>query len=148
MSRHTRYQGLIVKDHQILLIRHREHATGRTYWVIPGGGIEAGETEQECVIREMMEETNLDVSIERLLFDEPFTPGGGYVRRKSYLCHPIAGTAAPGFEPEPEAAANYAITQVRWFELRDESGWAKELYDDPFTYPQLIRLREELGYLP
>ena len=51
--RHTRYQGAIIKDDQILLIKHTEHASGRSFWVIPGGGREPGETEMACVAREM-----------------------------------------------------------------------------------------------
>ena len=42
--RKTRYQAAILRGDQILMIRHREHADGRTYWVLPGGGIEAGES--------------------------------------------------------------------------------------------------------
>jgi ADP-ribose pyrophosphatase YjhB (NUDIX family) len=55
--RHTRYQGAIIKDDKILLIKHTEHESGRSYWVIPGGGREADETEMACVRREMLEET-------------------------------------------------------------------------------------------
>ncbi|MGD8813612.1 MAG: NUDIX hydrolase [Anaerolineales bacterium] len=146
MARHTRYQGAIIQDHQVLLIRHRQHATGIEYWVIPGGGLDPPETEQNCVIREMKEETNLDVVIERLLFDEPEHPDSPYAWRKTYLCRPVSGVATPGHEPEPEAAAAYSISEVRWFDLRDESNWDEDLRQDPFTYPQLIRLREELGY--
>jgi 8-oxo-dGTP diphosphatase len=148
LNRHTRYQGLIIKDDQILLIRHSELSTGRGYWVIPGGGLDPDETELECVVREMKEETNLDVEVKRLLFDEPVPNEGPYQWRKSYLCRPIAGTAAPGREPEPEAAAAYAITEVRWFDLRDDRDWPDDLHNDPFTYPQLVRLRETLGYMP
>lgn len=78
MPRHTRYQGFILQDDHVLLIRHEQHATGRGYWVIPGGGREEGETEEECVVREMLEETNLHVRVERLLFDEPGHPDGAY----------------------------------------------------------------------
>jgi 8-oxo-dGTP pyrophosphatase MutT (NUDIX family) len=46
MSRIIRYQGAIIKDHLVLLLRHREHKTGRSYWLFPGGGIEEGETEE------------------------------------------------------------------------------------------------------
>jgi hypothetical protein len=60
----------------------------------------------------------------------------------------VSGEAQPGYEPEPEAAADYAISEVRWFDLRDESLWEKDLQQDPYTYPQLVRLRKELGYLP
>ena len=47
----TRYPGAIIKDHHILLIKQTEHASGRSYWLIPGGGIEPGETEEACVQR-------------------------------------------------------------------------------------------------
>lgn len=146
MSRLTRYQGAIILEDRILLIRHREHKTGRSYWVFPGGGIELGETEEECVQREMQEETCITVDVERLLIDEPGHPGGVYKRRKTYLCHPIGGEARPGFEPEEEAAAAYGIVEVGWFDLLDGRGWNQELTDDPITFPQLQNVRRILGY--
>jgi len=145
MARHTRCQGMIIQDHKILLIRH-QHSTGISYWVIPGGGIEGPETEEECVIREMKEETNLIVTVDRLIFDEPSPPGGVYKWRKTFICYPVSGEASPGYEPEPEAAADYSISEVRWFDLRDESRWVDDLRQDPFTYPQLVQLRNVLGY--
>ena len=54
MSRAIRYQGVVIRDNHILLLKHQEHA-GRYYWVIPGGGREVGETEEACVQREMLE---------------------------------------------------------------------------------------------
>lgn len=147
MARYTRYQGLIIQDHNILLIQHTQLSTGRSYWVLPGGGIEAGETEGECVVREMKEETNLDVRVEKLLIDEPAPADGVYKWIKSYVCTPIGGTAAPGYEPEPEAAANYSISAVQWFDLQDESEWGDVLPQNPFTYPQLIKVRQLLGYI-
>jgi ADP-ribose pyrophosphatase YjhB (NUDIX family) len=137
---------LIIKDHQILLIQHGQRSSGRSYWVIPGGGREGSETEEQCVIREMKEETNLDVKIDRLAFDEPAHPDGPYQWSKSYLCTIIGGEESPGYEPEPEAAAFYSITAVKWFDLRDELGWGDEIRQDPFTFPQLVSLRKLLGY--
>ena len=67
--RQTRYQGAIIQDDKMLLIRHMEHESGRSYWVIPGGGREVGETEMACVRRELWEETNLTVHVERLLVE-------------------------------------------------------------------------------
>jgi 8-oxo-dGTP pyrophosphatase MutT (NUDIX family) len=127
------------------LIQNRQNPTGHTYWLLPGGGVEGDETDEECVIREMKEETNLDVRVERLLLDEPVQSDGPYSRRKTYLCHPIAGVAKPGYEPEPEAAA-YSIVAVQWLDLQDESGWDESIKKDPFTFPQLVRLSVLLGY--
>ena len=146
MARHTRYQGAIVQDDHILLIQHQQHSTGRAYWVLPGGGLDGSESEEACVVREMKEETNLEVAVERLLLDEPGHPDGMYKWRKTYLCRPLSGDPRPGYEPELEAAADYAIAAVRWFDLREESSWGADVREDRFTYPQLVRIREALGY--
>lgn len=146
MNRETRYQGAIVHDHHILLIRHREHETGRSYWLFPGGGIEVGESEEECVAREMMEETNLTVKVERLLMEQPGTPGGVYLRRRTFLCSIVSGTASPGYEPELDASAEYGIVEVGWFDLRDESSWHEALRTNAITYPQVVSVRKVLGY--
>ena len=146
-DRDIRYQGAIIRDHHILLIRHRENESGRSYWILPGGGIEPGETEEDCVIREMKEETNLDVRVGSLLLEEPSHPNDLYHSWKTYYCEPDLGEAKPGFEPEPEAASWYTITEIQWFDLYDEAGWNPELVADPFTYDQLQRVRKKLGYL-
>ena len=146
VSRVIRYQAAIIRDDRILLIKYREYSTGRDYWVIPGGGREDGEAEQDCVGREAKEETNLDVAVKQLLLDEPGRPDGGYQRLKTYLCIPIAGKPYPGREPEFPVPEHYGITEVGWFDLRDETTWDGQLTADPFTYPLLQRIRSTLGY--
>jgi ADP-ribose pyrophosphatase YjhB (NUDIX family) len=146
MSRDIRYQAAIIRDDHILLIKHTEHASGRSYWVIPGGGREANETEEACVKREMVEETNLQVTIERLLLDEAGVPNGVYQRLKTYLCKADTGDASPGYEPEAEAAREYAISETSWFDLRDPAGWDGLVFTDPFTYPLLRKIQAMLGY--
>ncbi len=147
MNRVIRYQGAIVQDEKILLIRQRQHDTGVSYWLLPGGGIEAGESEEECVRREMQEETNLRISVERLLLDQPDESGAVYKRRRTFLCSVISGSAAPGYEPEEDAAASYGIVEVGWLDLRDESGWPPLAKEDGITYPQLRGVQQALGYL-
>jgi 8-oxo-dGTP diphosphatase len=146
MNRLTRYQGAIIREHQILLITHRERASGRTYWVIPGGGMEPGESPEECVRREMQEETGLEVRVLRLLVEEDGLPGGVYMYMHTYLCEILSGEPRPGYEPEPEANALYAIQSVGWFDLRDPLGWGPAVQSDPFTYPLMLRIRDVLGY--
>jgi 8-oxo-dGTP pyrophosphatase MutT (NUDIX family) len=147
MTHTTRYQGAIVRDHQLLLIMHTEHASGRSYWVIPGGRIEPGESEEACVAREMLEETCLQVQVERLLLDEPSPLDAVYQRRKTYLCRIVGGEAAPGYEPEADASEKYAITEVGWVDLRRPQSWTELLVRDPITYPMLQQVRAALGYV-
>ena len=60
-----RAAGIIIQDGKILLL-HRQKA-GRVYYIIPGGGIEKGETPEQAAKREIKEETNLDVEIDKLI---------------------------------------------------------------------------------
>jgi 8-oxo-dGTP diphosphatase len=146
LKRDIRFQGAIIRDDHILLIRHKELATGRTYWLFPGGGLDEGESPEDCVRREMKEETGLDVAVKEFLFEVPKpTIDSIYRRYRTYLCEPKAGEAEPG--SEPEAASLFSIVEVKWFNLLDESGWDPEMLADPFTYPIVQRLRQKLGYL-
>jgi hypothetical protein len=73
-------------------------------------------------------------------------PGGGiYQRFKTYLCRPITNEASPGFEPEAEAAASYAIVEVGWYNLNDETTWDELIVNDPITAPALRRIRTALA---
>lgn len=143
MDRHTRIQGLIIKDHKILLIRGYDIPSGRSFWVIPGGGPEPGETEEDCVIREIIEETGLEVRVEKLLIEQEAPPQDIYKKLISYLCTPIAGHLEPGSEPEDD---NFEIAALRWFDLRDEKSWSIDLKEGPYTYPYLVKVRRILGY--
>jgi 8-oxo-dGTP diphosphatase len=49
-------------DKRILLVKRRT-APFKGYWALPGGRVEAGETVEQTVIREVKEETGLDVEI-------------------------------------------------------------------------------------
>lgn len=95
LQREVRYQGAIVEGDCVLLIRFRDPASKNTFWLIPGGGLEPDETEEECVQREMREETNLEVHVERLLLEHD-DPGGVYPRLKTYLCRVVSGAPPQG----------------------------------------------------
>lgn len=53
---------LIEKENQLLLAQ-RKHDPKKGYWDTPGGFVEVGETVEETVIREVKEETTLEVEI-------------------------------------------------------------------------------------
>lgn len=145
MKRSIRYQAAIVREEQMLLIKHSPHDGGRAYWLLPGGGQEGEETPEDCVVREAAEETNLRVRVMRFLSDEPDIPGGSYERLHTYLCEVVDGVAAPGFEPEEEAAQEYAISAVHWLNLRDGLEWS-EIGQDDFTRGIVSRISGRLGF--
>jgi 8-oxo-dGTP diphosphatase len=60
--------GAVVTDEQgRLLMIQRGHDPGAGLWSIPGGRIEPGETDAQALVRELLEETNLQVKMGRLI---------------------------------------------------------------------------------
>ena len=53
----TACRGIVVKEGKILL----SYETKTDQWMIPGGGLEEGEDEKDCCIREVAEETGFTV---------------------------------------------------------------------------------------
>jgi len=147
-KRTIRCQGAILRGDHLLLIRHQRHADGSSYWLLPGGGMEEGETPEVCLLREMKEETRMDVRIERLLMEDDATqfPDSFYEKRLTFLCTPLSDEARPGYEPEEEASANYAIVEVRWVDLRDAAVCLGLVQGDRWSHPTMLRIRSLLGY--
>lgn len=57
--------AVILRDGKFLMVKQQKH--GRIFWNFPGGHVEDGESPEQACIREVKEETGLDVSIEKKL---------------------------------------------------------------------------------
>jgi 8-oxo-dGTP pyrophosphatase MutT (NUDIX family) len=131
--RHTRYQAAVVHDGAILLVCCA-FRNGPTVWILPGGGREDDEDEYACVLREVREETQLSVRVERLLLDTRAEPADGtYVRWRTYLCSVLGGTAAPG----GGEGAVAELIDIMWLPLAADASWPPDIQNDPFLAPQL-----------
>lgn len=62
----VRVAGVLIENERILLIEHSKNE--KKYWLVPGGGVDWGESTAESLIREYKEETNLDIEVESFLF--------------------------------------------------------------------------------
>lgn len=71
----VRVAALILVDGKVVLVRHRKGHD--SYYLLPGGGLERGETLSEALVREVLEETGLSVSVGRpLLLSDTIAPSG------------------------------------------------------------------------
>lgn len=73
------------KDHKILVVKRNDVPL----WDLPGGRKDKGETLEECVIREVKEETGLEIEIDYLIgeFQRPKANDIQYV----YACRRVYG---------------------------------------------------------
>lgn len=94
----------IVIDNDNLLVMHR-NKFGSEYSTLPGGAIDMGETAEAAAIREIKEETSIDVANPRLVFIEH--AGDMYGDQYIFLCEYVSG------EPKlSEDTHEYAINQM------------------------------------
>src|SRR5512142_901493 len=61
-----RCAAVLVRGNEILLVKHEKG--GSEYWLLPGGGLEPGETLAEATERELREECGVAIRCGRLLF--------------------------------------------------------------------------------
>ena len=53
--------GVVIRDNQVLLVCHT-YGNGKGMLIIPGGYVNYGETPQQVLKREYMEETNVEIT--------------------------------------------------------------------------------------
>jgi ADP-ribose pyrophosphatase YjhB (NUDIX family) len=67
----VRVYGILIDDQNRLLVSD-EFIRGDYFTKLPGGGLEFGEGTRDCLVREYMEETGIEVSIKSHLYTTDF----------------------------------------------------------------------------
>ena len=81
----------IIKEDKVLVMQRSEQMTLPGMWEFPGGKVEADETEQEALIREIKEELSVTINILDYINEASYDYDFGTVQLKVYTAEIISG---------------------------------------------------------
>ncbi len=82
----------IVRKKSGIIICQRKKKPYEGYWEFPGGKLEKGETKRQCLNRELIEELDIIVSIDRFFTVVSYNYNGINIHLFCYLCSYLSGT--------------------------------------------------------
>ena len=96
--------AIIRKNGKVLICQRPANKNFGLLWEFPGGKIEAGETGEQCIVRECQEELGVTLRVERKFTDIVYEYSDRVVHLHCYLCEIITGV--------PEKREHNAITWI------------------------------------
>jgi 8-oxo-dGTP diphosphatase len=93
--------GVLVEPEGVLLVR-RANPPFQGQYALPGGFVDYGETVEAATVREMREETGLDVAVERLhgVYSDPARDPRGHTVGVVFMVRRLGGTLAAADDAE------------------------------------------------
>ena len=117
-------------NHRVLVVC--QHHEDKDIWMVPGGGIEEGEDTLQACVREVMEETGLEIEVGDLLWHvEEVSPGRGQRFVNFFMGKLVGGDMHLGADPEFDAD-HQVLREVRFMTK-------EELQDVEHVYPAYLK---------
>ena len=112
-SKRLRIGAIILQDGKLVsMYRERQ---GRVYYTFPGGGAEKGESEQECVVREVYEEFGINVKP----IKKVYTYENDRAIEHYYICEWVSGEFGTGQGEEYDLNQPYGVYKPVMIEVLD-----------------------------
>ncbi len=78
--------ALMINDGKVLVAQRADPPKLAGFWEFPGGKLEKGESLEECLIREIHEELNLNISIVRWFGQSIYKYETGAIDLQAFVC--------------------------------------------------------------
>lgn len=132
---------LLFDEHEQNVLMVKNKGTGSSYYTLPGGAVEQGETLKQAAVREVKEETGLDVQV-----DDVFTVGEAFFEERghhaiffTFVGKIIGGEINISFPEEIEEVTWMALEQAEKY-VHITSGF-EGLLMERNTVPYILRKR-------
>lgn len=114
--------ALIVRDSKILIAQRGKKDALYGKWEFPGGKLEEGETEQECLSRELFEELGIQAQVGAYFCSSFFEHRGSMWEMRTYFVQSFTGTI--GLREHQE---------IRWVAIQDLPSYDMPNPDKPIV---------------
>ncbi len=112
-----RASGICIDDDGVLLVKH-QMPNSTNFWSPPGGGVEFGESTNDCLVREFREETGLIIEPKEFLFITEFIAPPLHAIELFFSVEKIGGQLAHGVDPELKDQIIKEVKFIPWSELQ------------------------------
>jgi ADP-ribose pyrophosphatase YjhB (NUDIX family) len=130
----VRPSGVLLQGGRVLLIK--QSVTAKRKWSLPGGRLERGETIAHCLIRELKEETGLDVGVANLLYVTDWLVGPDHVVHMMFLIESVDPNPLPSEWTHHDAHSSGSSEPLR--EIRMVPCSELESYGFGATFGRLV----------
>jgi 8-oxo-dGTP diphosphatase len=83
--------AIIVKNQRVLVTQRGEQMSLPLKWEFPGGKLMDNETEEQCILREIKEELNIEIEVKERLANSFFDYGTTLVNLIPFICSHQSG---------------------------------------------------------
>ena len=83
--------AILMMDGRVLLAQRKDGRKLAGKWEFPGGKLEPGETPEQCLAREMLEEFEVQVQVNEYVCSSTFTYTHGTIELRAYYVTYLAG---------------------------------------------------------
>ena len=87
-----RVVAAVIRDGQRIFATQRGYGPWKDWWEFPGGKMEAGETPQEALVREIREELNTEIAVGDKLADVEYDYPDFHLSMTCFLCRILSGS--------------------------------------------------------
>ena len=117
VGRTTIRVGVIITDGSKVLTTKMHREKTEDVYVLPGGGVEHGESIIDAAIREVKEETCLDIEVEKILYLKNLYTEDEHFTEVIVLGKIIGGELEIGYDPEEKGENK--LKAVEYIEVED-----------------------------
>ncbi len=139
--------GLCIEDEKILLVNHHSLNISGDFWAPPGGGMDFGQSAEDNLKREFLEETGLVVEIEKFLFVHEYLNPPLHAIELLFKVKRTSGNLKIGYDPEL-GKNTQIIKNIRFIPFHEIIELGKnKLHQMFFNVHKISEIAELKGYV-